>query len=152
MNPLEYASKPRDSKRESATLTWLRKQPEHDKFEFVWRVLRENAGLGLVLVEKSNLKPVYLEAILEFGFVYGDASTVRWWYEATADGLGTKKVINMVSKHLDDAPLIVDKMIYWLRPEEEKLKEKAAALRSKFHEMYPDFKSGRSTGIHATNT
>jgi hypothetical protein len=151
VSPIEYVSLPRDSKREIEVLKWLRKQNDHDKFEFVWQVLMANVVLGLVLVERSNLKPIYLEVILEHGFVYGDASSVRGWYEATAGGLGIKKVILMVYNHIDDAPLIVDKMIYWLSPDEEELKKKVMVLRGEFNKRYPGFKSSRSTGIHSTS-
>ncbi len=151
MNPIEYSQQPRDSKKESETLKWLRSQEEHEKFEFIWRVLRNNTGLGLPLVEKAQLKPVYLEVILEYGFVYGDASNVRWWYEATVNGLGYKKVIQLIMAHLEDAPLIVDKMLYWLHPDNEELKKEVKALRATFNKKYPDFKSTRSTGIHVTS-
>ena len=151
MSPIEYASLPRDSKREVEVLKWLRRQNDHDKFEFVWRVLMANVVLGLVLVERSNLKPIYLEVILEHGFIYGDASSVRGWYEAIAAGLGIKKVILMVHNHIEDAPLIVNKMIYWLRPDEEELKKQAADLSEQFSKRYPGLKSSRSTGIHATS-
>ena len=152
MNPNEYTSLPRDSKRESETAKWLRTQSEHEKFEFVWRVLRKNAVLGLPLVGSVQLKPVYLEVILEHGFVYGDASTVRWWYESTVHGLGEEKVLELLAAHLENAPLIVDKMLYWFRPEDETVLREARELRQKFEEKYPNFRSTRSAGIHATGT
>ena len=65
MRPEEYASLPRDSKRENETLKWLRQQDEVEKFEFVRRVYRTNPSIGLVLVKKSQLKPTFLEIILE---------------------------------------------------------------------------------------
>lgn len=95
---------------------------------------------------------MYLEVILEHGFVYGDASTVRWWYEATVGGLGERKVLQLMTAHLDRAPLIVDKMLYWFRPNDERLMLEAKELKRKFAEKYPGFRSSRSTGIHATGT
>ena len=152
INPNEYVLQPRDSKRENDVCKWLRATSEHEKFEFVWRVIRLNPALGIPLVRAAQLRPVYLEVILEHGFVYGDASTVRYWYEATVDGLGERKVLQLMSAHLDRAPLIVNKMLYWFRPSDERLLSEVRELKKRFDEMYPNFKSGHSTGIHATSS
>lgn len=152
MSPEEYVTQPRDSKRENDVCKWLRAASEHEKFEFVWRAIRLNPGLGIPLVRTAQLRPVYLEVILEHGFVYGDASTVRLWYEATVNGLGEKKVLQLLSAHLDRAPLIVNKMLYWFRPSDERLLPEVQELKKKFEVKYPNFKSSRSTGIHATGT
>ena len=150
MSPYEYVTHQRDAKLEYQVCKWLRDQNEHEKFEFVWRVVRMNPGLGIPLVKKIQLRPVYLEVILEHGFVYGDASTVRLWYEATVGGLGERRVLQLITAHLERAPLIVDKMLYWFRPSDEVLMHEARELKKKFEEKYPNFKSSRSTGIHAT--
>ena len=113
--------------------------------------LKENPCLGIPLVRGAQLKRAHLEIILEYGLVYGDASTVRSWYEATVNGLGEKRVIEIVESHLINGPLIIDKMLYWLKPDSESTKEAVEQLRKKFNEMYPNFKSTRSTGIHPTN-
>ena len=150
MNPSEYSSQPQDAKRELEVLKWLRGINAHDKFEFIWRVLKIDTGLGLPLVKKAQLNPVYLEVILEHGFVYGDASTIRWWYEATVQGLGERRVVELVASHINNAPLVVDKMLYWLRPENEAVQKLVLELKHEFETKYPNFKSTRSTGIHAT--
>jgi hypothetical protein len=150
MSPNEYATLPRDSRRENEVCKWLREQNEHDKFEFVWRVLRKNGGLGLALVKAVQLRPIYLEVILEHGFVYCDASSVRFWLDATIGGLGERRVFDLLADHLDRAPLIVDKVLYWFRPKDERVQANVNGLRMRFVEMYPGFQSTRSTGIHAT--
>ena len=157
MDPIEYASLPEGPKRDAEVLEWLQDQAEPEKFEFIWRVLRAAPdsslpSLGLWLVESVQLKPIYLEVILEHGFVYGDASGVRCFYEATVNGLGKKKVIELVKAHIDDAPLIVNKMLYWLfiLRENDELDKELKELRFLFEEKYPEFGSTRSTGIHAT--
>ena len=151
MDPIEFANLPRDTKRESEVSKWLRTLGEAEKFEFIWRVLRLNPIVAFPLIEKSQLKPLYLEVILEHGFVYGDASTVKQWYMATVNGLGISKVIRLVEAHMGDAPLIVEKMLYWLRPESKNLINKVDELKKQFASKYPKFSSGRSTGIHPTN-
>ncbi len=148
MNPIEYSQqKSRDGKTEHELCKWLRLQTEHDKFQFVWRVIRENAHLGLPLVEKIQLRTVYLEVILEHGFVYSDVSTIKHWLRATQKGLGLKKIILMVESHIEDAPSIVDKTLYWLRTDKEKLKEKIRNLKKVFEEKYPHYKPISSRGI-----
>ena len=72
-------------------------------------------------------------------------------FMVTVNGLGYKKVIQLLKAHLEDAPLIVDKMLYWLRPENEELKKEAEALRVVFNEKYPSFTSTRSTGLQSTS-
>lgn len=150
MNSFEYLKLTRDSKRELEVLKWLRSQDEIEKFKFIWSVLRENPYLGLPLVERSQLNVIHLELILEYGFVYGDASSVRQWYEATVKGLGESKVIQMIRSHIDNAPLIVEKMLYWINPSDDKLIVEINMLRREFKEKYPNFKSTQSTGIHPT--
>ena len=153
MSPEEYASLPRDSKRENETLKWLRQQDEVKKFEFVWKVYRINPGNGLVLVRKSQLKPIFLEVILEHGFVYGDASSVERWLEATIHGIGHKKVVTMVRNHISDAPLVVHKVIYFLPhycQQYTELLQEIKNIKNEFENLYPNFSSTRSTGISAT--
>lgn len=152
MSPNEYTKLPHDSRRENEVCNWLRRQNEHEKFEFVWRVLRKNLGLGMRLVRGVQLRPIYLEVILEHGFVYGDASSVRLWLEAAVDGLGERRVFELVEAHLEDAPLIIDKVLYWFRPLSEAVRGDIRDLRVRFAQKYPNFGSTRSTGIHATGT
>jgi hypothetical protein len=147
-SPDNFAKTPRDSKQETTTLSWLRDQNDISKFKYIWHVLRINPGKGLILVKRAQLKPIFLEIILEYGFVYSDASTVLYWINATVDGLGQKRILRMVRNHLEDAPLIVFKVLYWLprfyKPYQ--LKD----LRIEFENKYPNFRSTRITGIHAT--
>jgi len=149
-SPIDYAGLPRDTKREDEMCAMLRTKNEHEKFEFVWRVMKINPGAGLRLAKRVQLIPVFLEIILEHGFVYGNASSVRMFYEATVDGLGERRVYQLVSAHLERAPLIVDKMLYWFRPNDEDLMQEVRALKARFNEMYPEFKSNHSTGILPT--
>ena len=151
INPNKYCELTRDSKREQETLKTLREMEEYSKFEFIWNVLKKRPGLGFPLVKGAQLKRAHLEVILEYGLVYGDASTVRWWYEATVEGLGERRVVDIISSHLENGPLIVEKVLYWLRPENESAKKAVGKLQKDFKERYPKFKSTRSTGIHATN-
>jgi hypothetical protein len=152
MSPIEYSKLPRDSKRENEICGWLRRQDEHEKFEFVWRVLQRNLSVGMPLVRAVQLRPVYLEVILEHGFVYGDASSVRIWLEATMDGLGERRVFELLEAHLEHAPLVVYKVLYWFRPLSDRVRDDVRALRTRFAERYPKFQSTRSTGIHATGS
>ena len=54
-----------DPKREAEVLAWLRQQDEVTKFAFVWRTLRANPGIGVLLVKRGQLRPADLEPIIE---------------------------------------------------------------------------------------
>jgi hypothetical protein len=150
----ELAAFELDPKREAEVLSWLRLQDDTSRFEFIWRTLRTNAQVGLALLKRAELKPVFLEAILEHGFVYADASAIRFWLEAVVGGLGHRRLIRLVSSHLADAPLVVYKCVYWLplvcesHPE---LHDDIRSLVGAFEAQHPNFQSSRSTGIHSTN-
>lgn len=153
MNPIEFAQARRDHNREKETLKWLRQQPDLEKFDFIWRVYRLNPGMGLILAQRSQLKPIFREVILEHGFVYADASTIQRWLNATVQGLGHRRIVRMLAAHLEDAPLVVYKVLYWLpslcQNHPDALQE-VRDLRGAFEQMYPNFQSTRSTGIHVT--
>jgi hypothetical protein len=66
-DPIEYADERMDSKQENELLKWLRQLDDEQKFTFVWRVLSANAWKGCELAKRSQLKPIFLEVILEKG-------------------------------------------------------------------------------------
>jgi hypothetical protein len=154
MDPAIYLTQVNDAKVENATLRWLRQQGEVAKFQFIWNVYRINPKAGLVLVKKGQLKPIFMEVFLEHRFVYGDVSSVKWWLEATIEGIGRKKVLDMVESHIKDAPLVVNKILNhlphfcWKQPE---LLNKIEKIKNEFNVKYPNFTSARSTGIHPTS-
>ena len=150
MQPIDFKNQSRNTKKENEALKWLRTQDEYTKFEFIWNVLKYNYRSGLEMVKRSALKRAHLEVILEYGLVYGDANTVKLWYFATVEGLGESRAIDIIASHIENGPLVVEKMLYWLYPETQKGKLKAKELGKKFSRMYPSFKTTRSTGIHAT--
>ena len=153
IDPEEIACLDLDPQREAEVAAWLRRQEDVAKFEFVWRVLRRNAGLGFALAKNGQLKPIFLEAILEHGFVYADASGIRFVLEAVVGQLGPARIVRLVRKHLGDAPLVVDKCLYWLPSfceSDPRAMEDLRSLRAQFETQYPSFRSTRSTGIHAT--
>lgn len=57
----------------------------------------------------------------------------------------------MIRSHIDNAPLIVEKMLYWLIPKDDKLIIEVNKLKQEFKDKYPNFSSTRSTGIHPTS-
>jgi hypothetical protein len=153
LDPEYFARLQGDSHQRSDALAWLRQQDEVAKFEYVWRVLRADTMAGGQLAARAQLKPIFLEAILEYGCVYADASSIKWILEGTINGLGHKRLLELVRHHLRDAPLVVYKVLYWLprlsivQPDQH---EAIQALQHEFESQYPNFRSTRSTGIHAT--
>jgi hypothetical protein len=90
--------------------------------------------------------------LLEKGLVYGDASSIKWWLIAVLDGLGYKRVLQIIRAHLDKAPLCVEKTLYWLpgmyKAQSEELKAEVCALQKEFEQKYPDYQPQRSVGTH----
>ncbi|WP_028582051.1 hypothetical protein [Desulfogranum japonicum] len=153
MNPNDFANSKRDSKTERDVLKWLRAQEDVPKFEFIWRVMNINAGKALPLVKKGQLKPIFLDVILRRGLVYGDASSVEWWIESVIEGLGYGKVLKIIKEHMDNAPLCVEKSLYflpWLYENHPEYHEEINSLKSEFNGKYPNFTSKRSVGTHPT--
>ncbi|MBH8561431.1 hypothetical protein I8748_04425 [Nostoc sp. CENA67] len=152
-DPIEYADERMDLKQENELVKWLRQLEEEQKFTFVWRVLNANTWKGCQLTKRSQLKPIFLEVILEKGLVYGDASTVEWWIKAVLQGLGHKRVLEIIKAHMDIAPLCVYKTLYWLpwlyRNQSKKLKNEILALQVEFNQKYPNYQPRRSIGTHA---
>ncbi|OUL24258.1 hypothetical protein BV372_28925 [Nostoc sp. T09] len=76
-DPVKYAQEPTDSQQDNELLKWVRQLDDEQKFTFVWRVLKINPWKGCELAKRSQLKPIFLEVILEKGLVYGNASSVK---------------------------------------------------------------------------
>jgi hypothetical protein len=152
-DPVEYADERMDSKQENELLKWVRQLDDEQKFTFVWRVLKANSWKGCELVKRSQLKPIFLEVILEKGLVYSDASSVRWWIAAVIHGLGHRQVLKIIKAHIDIALLSVYKTLYWLpmfyNDQSEELKNEVRSLEVEFKKKYPNYQPSRSTGTHA---
>ena len=88
--------------------------------------------------------------IFQYGLVYSEVSTVRWWYEAIKNGSFEKCVIKIINSHMNNAPLIVDKMPDWLHSGNEVIQNEINQRKKELKKLCPNFESGRRTGIHAT--
>lgn len=152
-DPIEYANERMDSKQENELLKWLRQLDDEQKFTFVWRVLSANAWKGCELAKRSQLKPIFLEVILEKGLVYGDASSVEWWIKAVLPGLGQRRVLEIIKAHIDIAPLSVYKTLYWLpwlyHNQSKQITNEILVLQIEFSKKYPNYRPLRSVGTHA---
>ncbi len=152
-DPVKYAQEPTDSKQDNELLKWIHQLDDEHKFTFVWRVLNANVWKGCKLAKRSQLKPIFLEVILEKGLVYGDASSVRWWIAAVIHGLGHRRVLKIIKAHIDIAPLCVYKTLYWLpmlyKDQSEELQNEVRSLEVEFEAQYPNYQPSRSTGTHA---
>ncbi|MDZ8054876.1 MAG: hypothetical protein RMX68_009075 [Aulosira sp. ZfuVER01] len=152
-DPVKYAQEPTDSKQENELLKWIHQLDDEHKFTFVWLVLNANEWKGCKLAKRSQLKPIFLEVILEKGLVYGDASSLRWWIETVIHGLGHRRVLKIIKAHIDIAPLCVHKTLYWLpmfyKEQSEELKNEVRSLEVEFEAKYPNSQPFQSTRTHA---
>ncbi len=152
-DPIKFARSLRDSEKEKEVFHWLQNQSQEKRFAFVWTVINENSSLGFVLVKHANLKPIFLQVILEKGLVYGDASSVRGWIDAVMEGLGYKKTLSVISEHIEKAPLCVFKTLYWLpilfKNAPDEIQNEISELKKLFNKKYPDYNPTRVIGTHA---
>ena len=142
----------RDSAVESAVIKWLRTTDQLERFRYCWQVLEENQVVGLSLVKRAQLDPFLLEVILERGLVLCDVSNVQYWMKAVVHGLGARRLLRVIRRHLDKAPLCVYKTFYSLpriidsvAPE---LRDEVDALEKDFSASYPSFTTNRTVGTH----
>ena len=152
-DPTKLARDTRDSGTENEVKEWLRGADDAAKFEFIWKVLNLNEVMGLELARTCQLKPIFLEAILEKMLVYSDASSVRTALLSVVHGLGYRRVLEVICSHMVKAPLCVYKTLYWLpdvyKEQDESLRQEVKRLRDEFNERYPNFSPLRSIGTHA---
>jgi len=113
----DYAPKLRDSEVERELAAELRKLPETERLQFIYKLMEVPHCFGVAMwLAKTCLKERRsLEAILTQGFERGDASTVKYWIEAVIHGLGFRRVVRLVSQRIATDPESVIKAEYSLR-------------------------------------
>ena len=153
VDPKTLGRSRRDATVERAVAAWLRTADQLERFRYCWQVLDENEALGLSLVKRVQLDPFLLEVIFERGLVYSDISSVQWWMEAVIHGLSARRLLRVIRRHLEMAPLCVYKTFYYLPSVINKvapeLRDEVETLSKDFSARYPSFTTRRTVGTHA---
>jgi hypothetical protein len=93
---LELLTGRRHSKQEQALLRRIRALPQSQRMEILAPLLDFQGWVALVLAERAQLSRSDYLAILKRGLAEADASSIRYWMEATVRHLGWRKVFSIL--------------------------------------------------------
>jgi hypothetical protein len=91
-----YVTGRRDSKQEQALLRRIRALPQSRRMEILVPLLDLKRSTALVLADRSQLTRGDYLAILKRGLVEADASSIKFWLEATVRHLGWRRVFSIL--------------------------------------------------------
>jgi hypothetical protein len=100
----DYVTGRRDSKRERDLLRRVRALPQAQRAEVLLPLLDLNPRVALVLVNRAQLSLASYLTVFKQGLIKGDASSVKWWMEATVPHLGWRRVFSVLRGALADNP------------------------------------------------
>jgi hypothetical protein len=89
-----YVAGRRHSKQEEALLRRIRALPQSQRMEILAPLLDLKGLTALVLIDRSQLARADYLAILKRGLAEADASSIKFWLEATVRHLGWRKVFS----------------------------------------------------------
>lgn len=142
-SPKEFVEQPRESGRENAVKSWLRRQSEDRKLEYISDVLRLSTYHGLPLVLSCQLCRRSLTTVLQMGLKIGVG--LQWWLEHTIPGLGLQRVFDVIERFMDAGPEGVANAIFWLPTVVNSCRDRDIArfeqLKHSFLERYPELGS-----------
>lgn len=99
-----YLTDCRDSKKESILLRRLRALPQHERRALLLPLLEIEAGAVLGLIHRSQLsRSAYLE-IFKRGLTEGNASSIKWWMDATVPHIGWRRTLSVLREALATNP------------------------------------------------
>src|SRR5580658_2055513 len=91
-----YVTGRRHSKQEQALLRRIRALPQSQRMEILAPLLDLKESAALVLADRSQLSRGDYLAILKRGLADADASSIKFWLEATVRHLGWRKVFSIL--------------------------------------------------------
>src|ERR1700733_15601182 len=91
-----YVAGRRHSKQEEALLRRIRALPQSQRMEILAPLLDLKGLTALVLIDHSQLSRADYLAILKRGLAEADASSIKFWLEATVRHLGWRKVFSIL--------------------------------------------------------
>jgi hypothetical protein len=91
-----YVAGPRHSKQEQVLLRRIRALPQSQRMEILAPLLSFKGSVALVLADRAQLSRGDYLAILKRGLAEADASSIKFWLEATVRHLGWRKVFSIL--------------------------------------------------------
>jgi hypothetical protein len=109
-----YVGRARDPVWERDLARELRLLPEAERLRFVKDLLDVHLVVALDLARKCLSKKESLESLLELGLQEADPSAIRDWLKCVLPGLGARRLVRCLYRHLEDYPEAVESARYWL--------------------------------------
>jgi hypothetical protein len=91
-----YVAGRRHSKQEQALLRRIRALPQSQRMEMLAPLLNLKGSVALVLADRAQLSRGDYLAILKRGVAEADASSIKFWLQATVCHFGWRKVFSML--------------------------------------------------------
>jgi hypothetical protein len=91
-----YVTGHRHSKQEQALLRRIRALPQSQRIEILAPLLELKGSTALILADRSQLSRGDYLAILKRGLAATDASSIKFWMEATVRHLGWREVFSIL--------------------------------------------------------
>jgi hypothetical protein len=92
----------------------LRLLPEAERLQFVKEFLDIHLLVALDLGRKCLSNRKSLESLLELGLQQADPSVIQDWLKCVLPGLGARRLVQCLSRHLKQYPQAVESALYWL--------------------------------------
>ena len=92
----------------------LRMLPEAERLRFITEFLDIHLLVALDLARKCDFGRKSLESLLELGLEKADPSVIQDWLKCVLPGLGARRLVQCLLRHLKEYPQAVESALYWL--------------------------------------
>jgi hypothetical protein len=111
---IEFKGRPRDATWERELCEELRKQPEHERHQFLMELVKHQPIVALQLAHKTLESRTSFVALLEFAVVNCDASSIKYWLDSVVPRLGFRRTVDNLIRLAATNGDGVEKALYWL--------------------------------------
>ena len=99
-----YVAGRRDSARESTLLRRLRALPQPERLALLTPLLELKSGTALMLIGRAQLSRSHYLEIFKLGLTKGNASSIKWWMDATVPHIGWRSTLSVLRETLATNP------------------------------------------------
>lgn len=112
LDPKDYLDISRDPRGYRDLKRELRRQPEEERFRFIWQIIPERRGLALRLANSCLRRRELFDRLLAEGIRTSDPSSIRTWLRWLVPRLGAVRVLRTVQRDIDAHPNVADSVLY----------------------------------------
>ena len=99
-----YVGGRRDSAREATLLRRLRALPQPERLALLAPLLGLKSGTALMLIGRAQLSRSHYLEIFKLGLTKGNASSIKWWMDATVPHIGWHRTLSVLRETLATNP------------------------------------------------